>query len=82
MQVAEAKQTKNTVSKTETARRGLFFQPKLTVNAPGDEYEQEADAMADKVMRMSDGKDTRETFLSLPYMPFTVNTMVLMNWMN
>ncbi len=62
MQVAEAKQTKNTVSKTETARRGLFFQPKLTVNAPGDEYEQEADAMADKVMRMSDGKDTRETF--------------------
>ncbi len=29
-----------------------FFQPKLTINAPGDKYEQEADAMADKVMRM------------------------------
>lgn len=28
-------------------------QPKLTINAPGDIYEQEADAMADKVMRMS-----------------------------
>jgi hypothetical protein len=29
-----------------------FFQPKLTVNQPNDVYEQEADAMADKVMRM------------------------------
>ena len=29
-----------------------FFQPKLTINTPGDEYEKEADAMADKVMRM------------------------------
>ncbi len=28
-------------------------QPKLTVNTPGDIYEQEADAMADRVMRMS-----------------------------
>ena len=30
-----------------------FFQPKLSVNTPGDSYEQEADAMADKVMRMA-----------------------------
>lgn len=30
----------------------LYIQPKLTVNEPGDKYEQEADAMADKVMRM------------------------------
>ncbi len=30
----------------------LFFQPKLTINNPNDKYEQEADAMADKVMRM------------------------------
>jgi hypothetical protein len=29
-----------------------FIQPKLTVNQPNDVYEQEADAMADKVMRM------------------------------
>ena len=29
-----------------------FFQPKLTINKPNDEYEKEADAMADKVMRM------------------------------
>ena len=31
-----------------------FIHTKLTVNAPGDQYEQEADAMADKVMRMKD----------------------------
>ncbi|MEI6682115.1 MAG: DUF4157 domain-containing protein [Bacteroidota bacterium] len=28
-------------------------QPKLTVNTPGDRYEQEADSMADRVMRMA-----------------------------
>jgi hypothetical protein len=30
------------------------IQPKLTINAPGDAYEQEADAMAERVMRMPD----------------------------
>ncbi|MEO6949664.1 MAG: DUF4157 domain-containing protein [Ginsengibacter sp.] len=30
----------------------IFFQPKLTINQPNDVYEKEADAMADKVMRM------------------------------
>ncbi|MGY2134456.1 eCIS core domain-containing protein [Hymenobacter sp. HD11105] len=30
-------------------------QPKLVINQPGDVYEQEADAVADKVMRMPDG---------------------------
>ncbi len=29
------------------------LQPKLQINQPGDRYEQEADAMADRVMRMS-----------------------------
>lgn len=29
-----------------------FIQPKLTINQPDDPYEQEADAMADKAMRM------------------------------
>ena len=51
----------------ETANRSFFngknepsrfftptVQAKLTVNEPGDAYEQEADAVADKVMRMSD----------------------------
>ncbi|WP_257671000.1 eCIS core domain-containing protein, partial [Parapedobacter tibetensis] len=31
-----------------------FFQSKLTVNQPNDPYEQEADMMADRVMRMAD----------------------------
>lgn len=32
--------------------RPLFFQPKLTINAPQDQYEREADAVADSVTRM------------------------------
>ena len=32
----------------------LSLQPKLAVNSPGDQYEQEADAMADKVMGMQE----------------------------
>jgi len=35
-------------------------QPKLSINAPDDMYEREADAMADRVMRMTD-KDTIQT---------------------
>jgi hypothetical protein len=35
------------------SRKSETFQPKLTINTTGDQYEQEADAMADKVMRMS-----------------------------
>jgi len=31
----------------------VLVQPKLIINSPGDIYEQEADAMADRVMRMS-----------------------------
>ncbi len=37
-----------------TAGKGTILQKKLTVNQPGDRYEQEADRMADTVMRMSD----------------------------
>lgn len=40
----------------------LFFQPKLTINQPNDIYEQEADAMADKVMRMGDKQTMHESF--------------------
>ncbi len=32
-----------------------FFQAKLTVNQPGDAHEQQADAVADQVMRMQEG---------------------------
>ena len=36
------------------SKPGIFFQPKLTINAPHDAYEQEADAVADRVMQMPD----------------------------
>jgi len=39
-------------SARNTAARVPFFQPKLTINTPGDPFEQEADAIADQVMRM------------------------------
>ncbi len=38
----------------QSAKNKLFFQPKLSINQPNDIYDQEADAMADKVMRMPD----------------------------
>jgi hypothetical protein len=44
--------------KQETKNAGAFFQPKLSINQPNDVYEQEADAVADKVMRMSDPSST------------------------
>jgi Domain of unknown function (DUF4157) len=34
----------------------ITIQPKLTVNTPGDRYEQEADDIAERVMRMSEPK--------------------------
>jgi Domain of unknown function (DUF4157) len=40
----------------------IKVQPKLKINQPGDQYEQEADAMADKVMRMSDNKISGKSF--------------------
>jgi Domain of unknown function (DUF4157) len=36
-----------------------FVQAKLTVNEPGDIYEQEADAMSDRVMRMSSNETVK-----------------------
>jgi hypothetical protein len=36
-----------------------YVQAKLTVNEPGDIYEQEADAMADRVMRMSSSETAK-----------------------
>ena len=47
-----AKEISKYTSKPAT-KGGIFFQPKLTVNQPGDRYEQEADRMADQVMRMA-----------------------------
>ncbi|HMH23459.1 MAG TPA: DUF4157 domain-containing protein, partial [Puia sp.] len=38
--------------KNKTDRSKAAVQPKLAINVPGDRYEQEADAMADRVMGM------------------------------
>lgn len=46
-----------------------FFQPKLTINQPNEVYEQEADAMADKVMRMSDASLNSNSFFEPSVMP-------------
>jgi hypothetical protein len=45
-----------------------LIQPKLTINQPGDKYEQEADAVAEKVMRMPDVK-TEPLFFQPKLMP-------------
>lgn len=48
----EVKQPQRKQTTSANKQASLFFQPKLTINKPGDAYEQEADAVADKVMRM------------------------------
>ncbi|MDP9075940.1 MAG: DUF4157 domain-containing protein [Bacteroidota bacterium] len=57
METANLKHTGNQTQANKAADSGVFFkpviQPKLTVNEPGDRYEQEADAVAEKVMRMT-----------------------------
>lgn len=49
-------------------------QTKLTVNAPGDRYEQEADAVADQVMRMTADPVLEPAFFQSS--PFTVQRQV------
>ena len=45
--------------------KSLFFQPSLTIGPVDDVYEREADAVADKVMRMSDTEQVQTK--SLPF---------------
>jgi len=54
MYTAENKTTySSTASNGSCSNKLQFFQPKLAINEPGDKYEQEADRMANHVMRMS-----------------------------
>lgn len=46
--------TNNAAGQCPVANPGLFFQPKLSINQPNDIFEQEADAVADTVMRRKD----------------------------
>ena len=43
----------------------IFIQPKLTINTPGDIYEQEADRMAERVMNLSDTSTASNPHISL-----------------
>ena len=52
MHVSENKTTNSSPTTQNCNDKNPFFQPKLTVNVPGDAYEQEADRVAEHVMRM------------------------------
>jgi len=45
---------------------GIFFQPKLYINQPGDKYEQEADAVSTRVMQMPGNINTGSFFHPAP----------------
>jgi hypothetical protein len=54
---------KNTQGDSCLSGNGIFFfQPKLTINQPNDVYEQEADAVADKVLHMNDATSDKKFF--------------------
>jgi hypothetical protein len=65
-------QMKTTEGKAAATAGNRFFQPlqaKLTVGAPNDIYEQEADAVAEKVMRMADHSAKNAFFFQPASMP-------------
>lgn len=53
-----------------TKQQKVFFQPKLTINQPNDIYEQEADSVAERVMRMPD-KNTESLFFQPKSLPLS-----------
>ncbi|MCP4123236.1 MAG: DUF4157 domain-containing protein, partial [Bacteroidetes bacterium] len=61
--------------KNEETLQEKAIQPKLTIGQPDDEYEHEADRVADQVMRMpkSDTQNNKSTSKSLTHIP--VNTI-------
>ena len=78
MQAFETKKSPTPVKAPPEQHRPFFasavIQPKLAINQPGDQYEQEAHAMAGRVMRMTsvprsgDGRCHRQGItLELPY---------------
>ena len=52
MKSVAVKNDSATKPSSQASKQQARIQPKLMVNAPGDRYEQEADAMAERVMRM------------------------------
>ncbi len=60
--LATQQQSTVTEVKNSSPQKGHFFQPKLSINQPNDVYEQEADHMADRVMRMPDPFASQDSF--------------------
>ncbi|MEP6844390.1 MAG: DUF4157 domain-containing protein [Panacibacter sp.] len=54
-----------------------FIQPKLTINNPNDQYEQEADAVADKVMRMENPSIQTKAGNNLYFKPAPITVSAL-----
>lgn len=48
-----------------------FFQPKLTIGRPGDQYEREADAVADAVVNQGNTQATSQSPAAVQRMPIT-----------
>ena len=63
----KSKKIVSSTRKTFFSGKKNFIQPKLTINQPKDMYEKEADAVADKIMRMED-EESLQTKIS----PLTV----------
>ncbi|MGN6531224.1 MAG: eCIS core domain-containing protein, partial [Ginsengibacter sp.] len=63
MQLSQRNKVSEPVAKIADCKS--FFQPKLAINEPNDIYEQEADAMADRVMQMPD-QSSKSKFFSPP----------------
>ena len=55
MAITNSKESKET--KNKPLQKKPFFQAKLTVNSPGDQYEKEADAVAEKIVSL-EGNDS------------------------
>ena len=62
----------HTKEKSSGKPGGIFFQPKLTINQPGDSYEQEADAVADQVMRMGTPSIQKKSLDHLFFKPVSI----------
>lgn len=58
-------QTYKNIAGIKSKTGQMLVQPKLRINKSGDVYEQEADSVADKVMRITDGQSTDKTITGL-----------------
>lgn len=75
MATTPIKTSKSTVKVMEEPRKpffsspGTFFQPKLSIGAPDDRYEKEADEVAEKVMRKPEGNSSAQRLFTLQSTP-------------